>query len=39
MVEGNKPDSNDADEADPYANNPFFKRIFDGQWNACIAIR
>ena len=23
-------------ETDPYANDPFFKRIFDGQWNACI---
>lgn len=36
MVEENKTDDKDADKADPYANDPFFKRIFDGQWNACI---
>jgi hypothetical protein len=36
MVQENKPDGKDADKADPYANDPFFKRIFDGQWNACI---
>ena len=36
MVEENKPGGKDADETDPYANDPFFKRIFDGQWNACI---
>lgn len=23
-------------EPDPYENDPFFKRVFDGQWNACI---
>jgi hypothetical protein len=23
-------------DPDPYENDPFFKRIFDGQWNACI---
>lgn len=23
-------------EPDPYADDPFFKRIFDGGWNACI---
>ncbi len=36
MVEEKRPDGKDADKADPYANDPFFKRIFDGQWNACI---
>lgn len=34
MTEENKSDGKD--ETDPYANDPFFKRIFDGQWNACI---
>jgi hypothetical protein len=38
MVEENKPDGKDAGEADPYANDPFFKRIFDGQWHACIGV-
>jgi hypothetical protein len=23
-------------EPDPYADDRFFKKIFDGQWNACI---
>lgn len=36
MAEENKSDGKDAHETDPYANDPFFKRIFDGQWNACI---
>ena len=35
-VEENKPDGKGADETDPYASVPFFKRIFGGQWNACI---
>jgi hypothetical protein len=34
MAEESKSDGKD--EADQYANDPFFKRIFDGQWNACI---
>ena len=36
MVEKKTPDDKGMDETDPYANDPFFKRIFDGQWNACI---
>ncbi|MGY4319421.1 hypothetical protein [Bradyrhizobium sp. JR3.5] len=36
MVEENKPGGRDADETDPYENDPFFKRFFDGPWNACI---
>jgi hypothetical protein len=35
-VEENKPSGKDADETDPYANDPFFKIIFDGQWNASV---
>mgnify|MGYP001106147082 CR=1 FL=1 len=34
MTEENKSDGKD--QTDPYAHDPFFKRIFDGQWNACI---
>ena len=36
MAEESKSDGKDSDETDPYANDPFFKRFFDGQWNACI---
>jgi hypothetical protein len=33
MVEGNKPGGKGASELE---NDPSFKRIFDGEWNACI---
>ncbi len=33
MVEENKPGGKGADETE---NDPFFKRIVDGEWNACI---
>ena len=36
MIEENKPSVEDEGDIDPYANDPFFKKIFDGQWNACI---
>ena len=26
-------------DPDPYENDPFFKRIFDGTWNACIGVQ
>lgn len=35
-VARNKPDDGDVEEPDPYATDPFFKRLFDGQWNALI---
>lgn len=36
MPEENKPDGIGADDADPFVNDPFFKKISDRQWNACI---
>lgn len=36
MADERSSDDKGVDETDPYANDPFFKKIFDGQWNACI---
>jgi hypothetical protein len=36
MADEKAPDSEVVVEPDPYENDPFFKRMFDGQWNACI---
>jgi len=36
VVARNKPDDAEVEEPDPYENDPFFKRVFDGQWNALI---
>jgi len=36
MAEEQERDNEVVVEPDPYENDPFFKRVFDGQWNACI---
>jgi hypothetical protein len=36
MADAKAPEGKAVAETDPYENDPFFKRVFDGQWNACI---
>jgi len=36
MADEKVPDGKAVAEADSYDDDPFFKRVFDGQWNACI---
>ena len=36
MAEEQERDNEVVVEPDPYENDRFFKRVFDGQWNACI---
>ncbi len=36
MTAEHKPDAEDIEKMDPHVNDPFFRKIFDGEWNACI---